>query len=65
MSGRVPLPDRVQRLVLGASLMALTLSGLSESVDWRKLTSLALQAELLITGLVGWCPIYWACDRRS
>ena len=61
MHGRVSLPDRIQRTLIGACLVALTLLGLFESTDWKKWTALALQAELLITGLVGWCPFYWAC----
>ena len=61
MPGRVSLPDRIQRTLLGACLMVLTLLGLSEASGWKTWAALALQAELLITGLAGWCPIYWAC----
>jgi hypothetical protein len=61
MFGRIPFPDRLQRIFLGACLMALTFLGLLESMDWKKWTALVLQTELLFTGLAGWCPIYWAC----
>lgn len=27
--------------------------------------ALVLQIELLLTGLAGWCPVYWACRVRS
>ncbi len=61
MIGRIPFPDRLQRLFLATCLMALTVLGLLESTDWKKWTALVLQTELLFTGLAGWCPIYWAC----
>ena len=61
MLGRIPFPDRFQRIFLGTCLMALTVFGLLESSDWKKWAALVLQSELLVTGLVGWCPIYWAC----
>ena len=105
MFGRIPFPDRLQRLFLATCLMALTVLGLlsfvlkdvwlanwegeapaeprrsaeirlggslalpkkgllkqsQESTDWKKWTALVLQTELFLTGLAGWCPIYWAC----
>lgn len=65
--GRIPGADRVQRLVIGAALMSLTISGLFYRVEWRGLVALTLQTELLLTGIAGWCPIYWGCrvDRRD
>lgn len=62
VSGNVPAADRIQRLSIGALLMALTLSGLAERADWRTLLALALQLELLVTGIAGWCPVYWGCS---
>jgi len=59
--GRIPGADRVQRLVIGIALMALTISGLFYRVEWRSVIALTLQAELLLTGIAGWCPIYWTC----
>lgn len=44
--------------------MTLTLSGLMQHTEWRGLVALGLQAELLLTGLVGWCPVYWACSTK-
>ena len=61
MRGRIPRPDRLQRVLLGLLLMMLTIIGLIESPEWKKWAALVLQSELLITGLAGWCPIYWAC----
>ncbi len=59
--GIIPFPDRTQRVVFGLGLMLLTILGLFESSDWKKWAALVLQSELLLTGLAGWCPIYWAC----
>ncbi len=59
--GIIPFPDRTQRVVFGLGLMLLTILGLFESSDWKKWAVLVLQSELLLTGLAGWCPIYWAC----
>ena len=64
-SGRVVLPDRLQRFALALCLMSLTVLGLLESSDWKKWMALAIQSELLLTGLVGWCPFYWACSLRK
>ena len=61
MRGRIPFPDRLQRLIIAGCLMILTILGLIEAPEWKKWTALALQAELLITGFAGWCPVYWAC----
>ena len=61
MFGRIPLPDRFQRILFGACLMALTVFGLLESTDWKKRTALVMQMELLSTGLAGWYPVYGAC----
>ena len=61
MRGRIPTADRIQRLLLAACLMLLTVLGLLESPEWKKWTALVLQLELLVTGLAGWCPIYWGC----
>ena len=41
--------------------MILTVLGLLESPEWKKWAALALQMELIVTGLAGWCPIYWTC----
>ena len=65
IAGRVGRADRIQRLMIGAALMLLTVSGLGESADWRSVVALLLQTQLLLTGLVGWCPIYWACSTAG
>jgi len=65
MAGRVSLPDRLQRIIISLCLMALTVWGLIDATNWTLWVALALQTELLLTGLAGWCPIYWACRVRS
>lgn len=62
--GRIHSGDRIQRLVSGGALMALTISGLIQHIEWRGLLALTIQAELLLTGLAGWCPMYWACSTK-
>ncbi|QDV11196.1 hypothetical protein CA51_10570 [Rosistilla oblonga] len=59
--GQIEFPDRLQRLVIGTLLMLLTLWGLSERFEWTRVVALMLQLELLLTGIAGWCPIYWGC----
>lgn len=59
--GFVQRVDRVQRLVIGGVLMLLTLTGFAERVEWRGVVAVALQTELLLTGIFGWCPVYWGC----
>jgi hypothetical protein len=60
-AGGIPKADRIQRLMIGGGLMLLTLTGLLERVEWRALVALSFQTELLLTGIAGWCPIYWTC----
>ena len=49
--------DRAQRLLLGAMLMALNLYGMSHGATWNQWVALAVQLDLLVTGLAGWCPM--------
>ena len=63
MLGRISVPDRTQRLIFSIALMTLTIWGLTERFDWKPVLALALQIEMLLTGLVGWCPIY--CTYRA
>ena len=64
MRGNVQPEDRIQRVALGVVLLLLNAIGLAKSPDWAKWTALALQLELLLTGLTGWCPLYWSLRRR-
>ena len=64
MHGGVQPADRIQRVGFGLVLILLNAVGLSKSPDWAKWTVLALQLELLLTGLTGWCPLYWSLRRR-
>ena len=60
--GFVPRSDRAQRIVAGTALMVLTLLGIDEGTSWRTWAALTIQSELLLTGLAGWCPVYWSCS---
>ena len=60
MRGWINQADRLQRLVLATLLIALNIASLSQSPDWTRWLALALQVELLATGLAGWCPFYWS-----
>ncbi len=59
--GAVSAADRLQRLIIAVILMGLTLLGLLRDPNWLLAIALAVQIELLLTALAGWCPIYWAC----
>ena len=50
--------------MIGGALMLLTVSGFLNHVEWRGIVALTLQTELLLTGIVGWCPVYWTCRVR-
>ena len=65
LRGRVGHADRVQRLVIGIALMALTIYGLVHYPEWPKWVSLAIQLELISSALAGWCPLYWSFGTNS
>ncbi len=65
MHSRLELHDRLQRMMLGLALLVLNVVGIIQSPDWLKWVALVLQIELITTGLIGWCPIMWACQRRD
>ena len=58
--GKIDSVDRIQRLIIGSALMLLTLTSI-EHLTWRSGTTLFIQADLLLTGFFGWCPVYWTC----
>ncbi len=60
MQGTINQADRLQRLVTAAMLLILNAVGMTESADWTRWLALAVQIELLGTGLAGWCPVYWS-----
>ena len=60
MRGKVISADRVQRLVIGFLLTLINLAGILNEPTIGRWVALALQLELLVTGLAGWCPFYWA-----
>ncbi len=63
MVGAVGREDQVQRLIIGAVLIMLNAVGLVKSPDWPKWVARGLQLELVCTGLIGWCPLYWSVRR--
>ena len=65
MHGNVQPADRIQRVALGVVLILLNAIGLAKSPDWAKWTALAFQVELVLTGVAGWCPLYWSLRRRQ
>ena len=65
MRGLVGRADRLQRFVMGLVLMCLNVIGLFKAPDVLKWIALGIQAELILTGLIGWCPFYWALGHPS
>jgi hypothetical protein len=65
LRGKVGNPDRLQRLVIGLALMALTVYGLGTDPTWAKWVALAIQVELIGSAVAGWCPLYWSFGTNS
>jgi hypothetical protein len=42
-------------------LMALNVYGMSHGATWNQWVALAVQLDLLVTGLAGWCPMAMTC----
>ncbi len=58
--------DRIQRIIMGVVLLLLNIFGGGlKNGEWTSIVSLVLQIELLATGLVGWCPLYWSLSLRK
>jgi hypothetical protein len=49
--------DRIARIALGVAAVGVAVAGLS---PWGWLGLI-----LIITGALGWCPIYWACRIKT
>lgn len=49
--------DRIARVVIGAAGIGVALAGIS-AWGW-------LGAILVVTGMMGFCPIYWACKVKT
>jgi hypothetical protein len=60
MRGQINEADRLQRILAGGALILLNSIGLIQAPDWPRWVALAVQLELLATGLAGWCPFYWS-----
>lgn len=59
-------PDRLQRLMIGASLLALNFYRTDLTMaDWSSYATMGLQIQLLATGLIGWCPFYWSLSVKK
>ena len=63
--GTIVTADRLQRLVAAVLLILLNVVGIWRAPDSLKWLALAVQLELLITGLIGWCPFYWALGASA
>jgi hypothetical protein len=55
----------MQRLVIGLILLGLNSIGLVSDPDRIRFAALGVQLELIITALVGWCPLYWSFGTNS
>ena len=44
--------------------MLLTLGGFATHIEWCGVVAFTLQAELLLTGIVGWCPVTGRAQLR-
>jgi len=58
--------DRVQRVSIGLLLLVLNLLSKDFSeFSAVSLASLFIQIELILTGLIGWCPLYWSFSLKK
>ncbi len=53
--------DRAQRITLGAALILLNVYGMKNGLAWNQWVALAIQLDLIVTGMIGWCPVAMAC----
>jgi hypothetical protein len=56
--------DRIARVIAGIALLAIGLSGVISSGAWGIVIA-AVGGMLLLTGLVGWCPLYTFLHIRT
>ena len=55
--------DRLQRIIMAVILIFLNLIGGDfSSITTSSFIALMVQIELLLTGIVGWCPLYWSAS---
>ena len=64
-SGRIPTPDRIQRLSLATCLIGLTVLGLLESADWKQWVAGRLMAGDGDIGAIGILAAGHRFGRRS
>lgn len=58
--------DRAQRVLIGFILLCLNfLSNDFSELSSTALISMVVQIELLLTGLIGWCPLYWSLSFKN
>lgn len=56
--------DRAQRVLMGTLLIILNvLNSFNSKWSLASFASLFLQIELVVTGVVGWCPLYWGLNK--
>ncbi len=65
LRGRVGSTDRMQRLIIGLTLLGLNTIGLISDPDWIRFAALGVQIELVLTAFAGWCPLYWSFGTHS
>ena len=59
--GSIYLDDRAQRLLAGLSLMGLNVYAMQGGAHWNHWVALVIQVDLLLTAVIGWCPVTFAC----
>jgi hypothetical protein len=58
--------DRIQRVIIGTVLLLLNLFSKNFSeFSALSIASLFIQIELILTGLIGWCPLYWSLSLKK
>ena len=66
LRGRVGFHDRTQRIMIGLILLVLNVIGMvTEPGDALRWAALIFHMDLIVTGLAGWCPVYWTFKTTS
>jgi len=65
MKINISFTDRVQRTMMGFMLMIL--NGFNSYDHWNLISSISLllQIELILTGVLGWCPLSWVVTKKK
>ena len=65
LRGRIGSVDRAQRLLIGLMLMVLNVVGLLGHPEPLRWVALGIQLELIVTALIGRCPIHWVAGTNT